>query len=264
MPDVETADDLYGLNLADFTAARDRLSRRLKREGRRDEAADVSKLRRPPTSAWALNVLARADPSCIEAVLSAATELRDAIGDQSIDLHAAQMGYRDAIDAAVVAASSMAGITSDDMRSRIRTNLLAGGVDEEVARQLRTGTLPDDQDAPGFAAMPTIGPNPRRLRLVPQPETPEPSEPSKRPPGDGRKEADLRRQAQEEAAAAAERKRVAEQRAKLERELEQLERRAQRLATEADTAEERAVSARQAADRADAMRDELAERIKRL
>jgi hypothetical protein len=148
----------------------------------------------------------------------------------------------------VAAASSLAGITSDDMRSRIRTNLLAGGVDEDVAMQLRNGTLPDDQDAPGFSVMPTIGPNPRRLRLVPKPP-PTPLVPAGATATDE---------------AAVEQRRVAEQRKKLERELEQLEQRAERLAVEADTAEERARSARQAADRADAMRAELADRLKRL
>ena len=52
-------DDLYGLPLDRFTDERNALAKRLRQEGRRDEAAGVSKLRKPSLAAWAVNQLVR-------------------------------------------------------------------------------------------------------------------------------------------------------------------------------------------------------------
>jgi hypothetical protein len=78
---VESAEDLYGLDLADFVAARNALAARLKAAGDADTAASVKALRKPPTSAWALNVLAREQPELIEQVLDAANAVVASIND---------------------------------------------------------------------------------------------------------------------------------------------------------------------------------------
>ncbi len=70
--------DLYGLPLADFTKARDELARRLRREGRRDDAEAVKALRKPTVAAWALNQLARRRPGDVERLLATGERLREA------------------------------------------------------------------------------------------------------------------------------------------------------------------------------------------
>ena len=292
-----SADDLYGVDPAEFIAARTALARRLRAEGDRDAATRVAKLRRPPQSTWALNLLARTQPDRIDAVFAAATALRDALAGNGADRREAQADYRTAIDAAVAAAATLADVTADDMRNRIRTNLLAAGVDEDLAMAVQRGVLPDDQEAPGFGGTPTIGP------IAPRPDRPPASAaagPKPEPPakagrptkaargaeaarsgratpvadaGDRDAEAAARAAADHaeeraRAARAAEdelaRKRVARKRAELTRELERLEKKARRMEEQAVTAEERAAFARRAADAAAAATAEVAEQLESL
>ena len=53
------ANKLYGLPLERFTEERNALAKRLREEGQRDEAATVSKLRKPSVAAWAVNQIVR-------------------------------------------------------------------------------------------------------------------------------------------------------------------------------------------------------------
>lgn len=53
----DDVDALFRLPLAEFTGARNALAARLKKSGRRDEAALVKALAKPPVSAWAVNQL---------------------------------------------------------------------------------------------------------------------------------------------------------------------------------------------------------------
>jgi hypothetical protein len=61
-----------------FIAARDDLVKRLREEGRSDDATAVKALRKPSVAAWALNQLAERDPEGIRALLDAGAELRAA------------------------------------------------------------------------------------------------------------------------------------------------------------------------------------------
>ena len=49
---TKDADRLFGLPLAEFTGERDALVRKLRDDGRRDEAAEVAALRKPVLAAW--------------------------------------------------------------------------------------------------------------------------------------------------------------------------------------------------------------------
>ena len=57
MTESSDIDGLFGLPLADFTAARNALASRLRKEGRKEEAEQVKALPKPPASAWAVNQL---------------------------------------------------------------------------------------------------------------------------------------------------------------------------------------------------------------
>ena len=63
-PDLEDeVDRLYGLPLEEFTPARNELAKRLRKDGRKAEAARVGELAKPSLALWTVNQLARGDSS---------------------------------------------------------------------------------------------------------------------------------------------------------------------------------------------------------
>ncbi|MEY2420549.1 MAG: hypothetical protein QOI95_616 [Acidimicrobiaceae bacterium] len=70
--------DLYAVDPTEFVAARDELARQLKSAGRREEAAAVKALRRPPVPVWALNSVARDRGDAVDALLTATFEAQAA------------------------------------------------------------------------------------------------------------------------------------------------------------------------------------------
>jgi hypothetical protein len=72
----EVTDQLYGVDLDEFAAERARLAKELRAEGRREEAAQVGKLRKPTIAAWALNQLVRRNRREVDLLLHAGHRLR--------------------------------------------------------------------------------------------------------------------------------------------------------------------------------------------
>lgn len=70
--------DLYGLPLEEFTAQRNALARELRGARRRDQAAAVSKLRKPSVAAWAVNQLTRTQQRDVAALFEAGDALQQA------------------------------------------------------------------------------------------------------------------------------------------------------------------------------------------
>jgi hypothetical protein len=68
---------LHGLPLAQFTAARDDLAKRLRSEGDREGAKEITRLRKPTAAAWALNQVSRDDPRGVDELIVAGQRLRD-------------------------------------------------------------------------------------------------------------------------------------------------------------------------------------------
>jgi hypothetical protein len=73
---VAPLDELYAAPLAEFVATRDRLAAALTREGRKDEAQALKKLRRPSATAWATNQVVRGARDAVDRMLSASDRLR--------------------------------------------------------------------------------------------------------------------------------------------------------------------------------------------
>jgi len=71
-------DALYGLRPGQFVGARDALAKRLRGEGRRDEAQAVRRLARPTIPAWAINALVRDEPEWTQALVTAGRRLEEA------------------------------------------------------------------------------------------------------------------------------------------------------------------------------------------
>jgi hypothetical protein len=57
--------DLYGLPLDRFVPERDALVKALRKEGRRDDAAEVAALRKPSVAAWAVNQMIRTQRNAV-------------------------------------------------------------------------------------------------------------------------------------------------------------------------------------------------------
>ena len=73
---LDEADELYGLPLDEFTAARDALAKRLRGEKRREDADAVKALKRPSVAAGAINLAVREHGA--DDLLAAGEELRSA------------------------------------------------------------------------------------------------------------------------------------------------------------------------------------------
>src|SRR5438094_10544964 len=109
--------DLYGLPLERFTEERNSLAKALRKEGRRDEAAEVAALRKPSVAAWAVNQLVRTQRRAVAELFAAGDALREAHdqvlagrGDGTL-LRSAVERERTAVDALGVAARGL--LTSD-------------------------------------------------------------------------------------------------------------------------------------------------------
>jgi hypothetical protein len=242
--------ELYGLDPDEFTAARNALVRQLRPQDR--AAADaVAALRRPPLTAWALNQLARYDTELVDALVDAGAALAEAMdqalaGDRS-GVAGAQRGVRDAVEAAIAGAEAhldrRGSPVGDAARQRMGQTLHAVTVDDDLAGQLRAGTLADDAVASGFGggfgagAGPSAPARPRSTARA-----------AKRTPAKGGDAEEVARREREAAEA---------RHAELSAEADRLTTEAGRLATQADEAHqrigeaERALSeARRAADTA--------------
>ncbi len=133
------AADLYVLPLAQFTAARDHLSQRLKTEGDDEEAKRVAKLRKPSVAAWALNRAARNHPDLVSRLVDSHRELRQAGSRQAVE--GASENRRKAVGALTEVAMAELDAGSLQTRDRINRTLLAVATDAQGEADLAAGTL---------------------------------------------------------------------------------------------------------------------------
>lgn len=175
------ADELYALDPDEFVGARDAIVRRLRKEGDRDAAAAVAKLRRPTVPAWALNVVARKHPDEVAAVLEAGERLRvaqeEALRGDATALRTATAGRRDAIAAVSALVAEVLGDRAPAQAGAVSATLEAATVDPEVAELLRAGRLDRERSAAaagfGFGDVGDWTPPP------PKPEAERPARPAK-------------------------------------------------------------------------------------
>lgn len=133
-------DDLYGLPLEEFTAARNALAK---------ERPEAKGLRKPTLAAWAVNQLARRHRGELDAFLDAAAGLRDAqLGGG--DVAKATAAQREALRRLVQLAGEYAG---SGQTERIRQTLQAAAVDDEAAAQVRAGRLERELEPGGFGSL---------------------------------------------------------------------------------------------------------------
>ena len=128
------ATDLYALPIDQFIAGRDRLAKELAEEGRGDESAEVARLRKPTTDAWALNQVARRHPELVEGLVQVHRELRQANDPRALREAAEARGrLLEQITTAAAAILVEAGHSAEGtVRDRIGRTLLAAAADEST------------------------------------------------------------------------------------------------------------------------------------
>jgi hypothetical protein len=210
---ADEVERLLGVPLDEFTSARNEAAKRLRKEGRADEAAEVAGLRKPTAALWAVNQAARREPGDVRALVRAAERVREDPAGAERDFRAA---LGDVVRDAQRALKESGQAATDATVRRIGTtaHAAAASAPDELVR----GVLREELEPSGFEAMAGLAPQPRR-----QPAKPKVDD------------------------AAAKRERVAAAR----RALTEARDEARRLGREADKADRAAAEARAAADRAD-------------
>ncbi len=291
-------DGLYGAPLHRFVAERDELVRALRKQGEREEAAKVAKLRKPSVAAWAVNQLVRTQPQSVAELFDAGDALRHAHrtatagrGDGST-LRAASQRERSAVDVLLEAARGLLTSEGHELSpaiiDRVAETLRAAALDPDSRELVRGGRLERELRHVGLGVGLAAGadaapaPPPRRQETKSAPggrRTPGASATKKGPPAV--KEASPPKQAerQEERAEAERLKRERAQALKAAREIEaKARRRAERSTRAVRVAQERrdraaedledsdkALAAAQAqAEAAAAEHDRIREQLERL
>ncbi|HEY5855337.1 MAG TPA: hypothetical protein VIW24_15125 [Aldersonia sp.] len=174
----DVRDELYGLDPAEFVAARTAQVAAARATGDKALAGRIGKLRKPTVSAWVVNLLGREAPDEVGALLDLGAALQDAQRHLSgADLRALS-GQR---QKAVSALARRAGTLAADRGRPVDENLLrevgqtlnAALADPAVAAQVRSGTTVTAQTYDGFG--------PSGLAAVPDAAAAEP-EPEPVPP----------------------------------------------------------------------------------
>jgi hypothetical protein len=160
---------LYALPPAAFTGARNELAARLRREGRRDAAAEVKALPRPTPSAWATSRLMRLEPARLRALLAAGEQARQAQGQVlggggASPTAAAAARLRDALGKARTlieelrrrglellgaSGSPASSAIADRLGADLQALAFTAGAESAIAR----GWLDHDLEPPGFEVL---------------------------------------------------------------------------------------------------------------
>jgi hypothetical protein len=183
---ADELDELFTLPPSEFTAARDALAKRLRADGRAEEAAQVKKVRRPTVPAWAINQVARRHPDAlaelIEAGSAVAAAQRKALsGVRDSGLRDASHRRRELIDQVWKAAAKLlrdAGVEPTPHRQAVADTLEAASLDEGAAAEVTAGRLSAQLPPPsGFGAVAGLSLVPSEAADEPQPEATEETDP---------------------------------------------------------------------------------------
>jgi hypothetical protein len=146
------ARELYGGGRGAFTAARDAKVRDLKAAGETQLARQVAALRRPTVAAAVVNLLARAEPERLHALLHIGDELRHAQDAAALRRLAEQQRGEVAILVRLARAEAAEhGLAvSDGTAAAVEGTLRAAVADPAVAAQVAAGVLEKEQQPGGF------------------------------------------------------------------------------------------------------------------
>jgi hypothetical protein len=153
-------DELYHLPLSEFTAARNELAKRLKTDGRGEEAEEVRALRKPTVPVWLVNRLAHERELDVQRLRKAGEALAKGqaaatAGKSSDAFVEARQEEQRALTrlseaAGEIAAREGLGAAATD---RALETLRAASLSEEGRELLKRGRLTEELEPPGFEAL---------------------------------------------------------------------------------------------------------------
>jgi hypothetical protein len=155
----EAVDELYGGELDEFVAARNRLTKRLRDQGKHDEAEQVAKLRKPSVGAWVLNQLSRRNRRDVDLLLDAGHRLREAQagilgGADNAAFEKARKQEADALRRLTREAEQLIrdrGSTSGNLLGQVNESLRAAAISPTGRELLARGRFDQPTRAEGFA-----------------------------------------------------------------------------------------------------------------
>ena len=159
---ADELDELFALPPSEFTAARDALAKRLRAEGRAEDAAQAKKLRRPTMPAWAINQIARRHSEALAQLIEAggvvaAAQRKALSGVRDSGLRDASHRRRELIDEVWKAAAALlreAGVDPAPHRQAVADTLEAASLDQAAAGIVTAGRLSAQLAPPsGFGAV---------------------------------------------------------------------------------------------------------------
>lgn len=146
-------DDLYGIDPAGFTAARNARAATARKAGAPDAAKAIAALRRPTRAAWILNQLARSQPDLAAEFAGLGEQLRqahlDLDGDQIRELSKQRRLLIDQTSARAFAQAQVDGPTAA-LRDDVAATLGAVLGDAAVAQRFAAGALVTAEDQSSF------------------------------------------------------------------------------------------------------------------
>lgn len=168
----DDVDELFKLPLAEFTAARDTLAKRLKKDGRGDDAALVKSLSKPSVSAWTVNQIYWHHRDSFEELLAAGQRFHKAqtssfagkVADMRGSLEARRKALTELSDLAASLLSDAGHNPSPDTIRRITTTLEAISAYASLSDGPSLGRLSQDVDPPGFESLASFMPGAGALR----------------------------------------------------------------------------------------------------
>jgi hypothetical protein len=160
----DDVDALYSLPLAEFTAARNTLAKRLKQGGSGNEADFVKALLKPSLSAWAVNQLYWKHREAFDRLIATGERVRQAqtsrrsVADMQVALDARREALSHVSDLATALLRDAGhNPTLDTMRS-VTATLEAMSVYASIPDAPRPGRLTHDLDPPGFESLASLMP----------------------------------------------------------------------------------------------------------
>jgi len=177
----EAIDHLYSGTAEEFVARRAKLAAELSRQGKKAEAADIKKRRRPSVAAAAVNAVVRSHPDEIHALGAAGDRMHAAqaaalAGRGAEDLRAASRLRNELVDRltdATIAVLATSSPQPESYRSAIADTFEAATLDSEARALVESGALVKELSVPS-------GLSPQDV------DAPLPSKPAKAKPTKGR------------------------------------------------------------------------------
>lgn len=159
---AEAAASLYAVPLAEFVTSRKALAASAKTEGHAAAAKEILALRKPTLTAWAMNLVPRADSSTLADVVGLGARMRAAQSQLDTATLTSVRGERDAaltayVASVVKAAQGEGASLSAGARDEVRASAIAALADESASKALASGQLTRALSYSGFGEVDLSG-----------------------------------------------------------------------------------------------------------